>query len=138
MNESSGTRMLSSLRSRILLLALLVCVLLASALTGFFLLLRQTQSALITDAASNLLAIVNTFANDYLNAVRSHPGQGLSSLGLPPGPDADDRLGAFTVNALRRDPGIEGGFYSSSTDSLQGYAFPTSEGPGPEAGHSSP
>ena len=55
MNESSGTGMLSSLRSRILLLALLVCVLLASALTGFFLLLRRTQSALITDSASNLL-----------------------------------------------------------------------------------
>jgi len=62
MNQSSGTRVLRSLRSRILLLALLVCVLLASALTGFFLLLRQTQSALITDAASNLLGIVNTFA----------------------------------------------------------------------------
>jgi signal transduction histidine kinase len=132
MNQSTGTRMLRSLRSRILLLALLVCVLLASALTGFFLLLRQTQSALITDAASNLLGIVNTFANDYLNAVRSHPGERLSSLSLPPGPDTDDRLGAFTINALRRDPGIEGGFYSSSTDSLQGYAFPTSEGPGPK------
>ena len=38
----------------------------------------------------------------------------------------------FTINALRRDPGIEGGFYSSSTDSLEGYAFPTSEGPGPK------
>jgi hypothetical protein len=77
--------MLRSLRSRILLLALLVCVLLASALTGFFLLLRQTQSALTTDAASNLLGIVNAFANDYLNAVRSHPVEGLSSLTLNPG-----------------------------------------------------
>jgi hypothetical protein len=85
MNHSSGTRMLRSLRSRILLLALLVCVLLASALTGFFLLLRQTQSALTTDAASNLLGIVNAFANDYLNAVRSHPVEGLSSLTLNPG-----------------------------------------------------
>lgn len=132
MNRSSGTRMLRSLRSRILLLALLVCVLLASALTGFFLLLRQTQSAVITDAASNLLGIVNAFANDYLNAVRSHPVEGLSSLTLPPGAEADARLSGFTINALRRDPGIEGGFYSSSTDSLQGYAFPTSEGPGPK------
>src|SRR5579863_772938 len=115
MNQASRSGMLRSLRSRILLLALLVCVLLASALTGFFLLLRRTQSALITGSASNLLGVVNTFANDY---ARSHPGDEPSLLGLPPGPDADDRLSVFTVNALRRDPGVEGGFYSSSTDSL--------------------
>ena len=52
MNQASGTRVLRSLRSRILLLALLVCALLASALTGFFLLLRQTQSAMIADSAT--------------------------------------------------------------------------------------
>ncbi len=132
MNPATRTRALSSLRSRILLLALLVCVLLVSALTGFFLLLRQTQSALIADAGNNLLAVVNAFANDFMNVVRSHPDSELSVLALPPGPDVDARLGAFTVNALRRDPGIEGGFYSSSTDSLAGYAFPTSEGPGPK------
>ena len=125
-NQASQTHVLRSLRSRILLLALLVCALLASALTGFFLLLRRTQSAMITDSATNLLAVVNAFANDYMSAVR---GDGLSVL---TGPDADARLSVFTINALRRDPGIEGGFYSSSTDSLEGYAFPTSEGPGPK------
>jgi signal transduction histidine kinase len=60
------------------------------------------------------------------------PGNELSTLTLPPGSDANAGLRAFTINALRRDPGIEGGFYSSSTDSLEGYAFPTSEGPGPK------
>jgi signal transduction histidine kinase len=133
MNQAGGARVLRSLRSRILLLALLVCALLASALTGFFLLSRQTQSAMIADSATNLLAVVNTFASDYLTAVRLRPGDGLSTLNLPPGPDADARLSAFTINALRRDAGIEGGFYSSSTDSLEGYAFPTSEGPGPKS-----
>jgi signal transduction histidine kinase len=132
MNQDGGTQLLSSLRNRILLLALLVCILLGSALTGFFFLLRQTQSALITDSASNLLSVINTFANDYLSAVRSHPGERLSTLTLPLGPEADAHLGAFTINALRRDPGVEGGFYSSATDSLEGYAFPTSEGPGPK------
>jgi hypothetical protein len=124
--------MLRSLRGRILLLTLLVCVLLASALTGFLLLLRQTQSALITDSASNLLGVVNTFANDYLHVVRSQPGNELSTLNRPPGPDTDAGLSLFTIHALRRDPGIEGGFYFSSTDSLEGYAFPTSDGPGPK------
>jgi signal transduction histidine kinase len=133
MNQASGTRVLRSLRSRILLLALLVCALLASALTGFFLLLRQTQSAMIADSATNLLTVVNTFAIDFLSAVRLRPGDGVSTLSLSPGPDTDARLSAFTINALRRDVGIEGGFYSSSTDSLEGYAFPTSEGPGPKS-----
>ena len=133
MNQASGARVLRSLRSRILLLALLVCALLASALTGFFLLLRQTQSAMIADSATNLLTAVNTFASDFLSAVRLRPDDGLSTLSLPPAPDADARLSAFTINALRRDAGIEGGFYSSSSDSLEGYAFPTSEGPGPKS-----
>jgi signal transduction histidine kinase len=133
MNETRGTRVLRSLRSRILLLALLVCALLASALTGFFLLLRQTQSAMIAESATNLLTVVNTFAADFLSAVGLRPGDELSTLSLSPGPDADARLSAFTINALRRDAGIEGGFYSSSTDSLEGYAFPTSEGPGPKS-----
>src|ERR1700735_1646562 len=132
MNQGSGTRVVRSLRRRILLLALLVCALLASALTGFFLLLHQTQSAMIADSARNLLTVVNTFASDFLNAVRLRPGDRLSTLSLSPGPDADARLSAFSINALRRDAGIEGGFYSSSTDSLEGYAFPPSEGPGPK------
>lgn len=132
MSEVKANRWLRSLRSRILLLALLVCALLAAAVAGFFLLLKQTQSARIADASTNLVAVVNTFASDYLAVAGNHVDDPLSRLALPPGPEADRRLSEFTVRALRREPGIEGGFYSAATDSLQGYAFPSNDGPGPK------
>jgi signal transduction histidine kinase len=133
MSQLTTTRLLRSLRSRILLLTLLVCVLLASALTGFFLLLRQTQSTIISSSATHLFTIVNAFAKDYFNATdSSNDGEAAHALAEEPNPHADSVLAAFTENAFRRDPGVEGGFYSSATDSLLGYAFPTNDGPGPK------
>jgi signal transduction histidine kinase len=133
MDRLTLTRVLPSLGSRILLLALLVCVLLAFALTGFFLLLRQTQSTIIGGAASRLLTVTNSFARDFLNATDSsnnRPAQ--RALTQDSGPHADGLLAAYSVAAFRGDPGVEGGFYSASTDSLLGYAFPTQDGPGPK------
>lgn len=133
MSQSSHTRVLRSLRSRILLLALLACVLFASALTGFFLLLRQIQSTIIADSASHLLNVVNSLGKDYLSSISpSNGGEALQALEEAPNPRADSILSAFSVNAFRRDPGVEGGFYSSATDNLLGYAFPTADGPGPK------
>jgi len=133
MNELTPTRVLRSLRSRILLLALLVCVLLGSALTGFFLLLRQTQSTIISGSASHLFSVVSAFAKDYLSATGlSNRNEAVQAIAEEPNPDADSVLAAFSINAFRRDPGVEGGFYSSATDSLLGYAFPTQDGPGPK------
>lgn len=133
MSELTQTRVLRSLRSRILLLALLVCVLLAFALTGFFLLLRQTQSTIISDSATHLFTVVNTLAKDYLSATgSSNNSEAVQALAAEPDPHANSILSAFSMNAFRRDPGIEGGFYSSATDSLLGYAFPTNDGPGPK------
>jgi signal transduction histidine kinase len=133
MSEITPTRILRSLRSRILLLALLVCVLLASALTGFFLLLRQTQSTIIDGSASHLFTVVNTFAKDYLSTTGpSNRSEWVQALAEEPNPHADSVLAAFSINAFRRDPGVEGGFYSAATDSLLGYAFPTQDGPGPK------
>jgi len=131
-NRSLPTRVLRSLRSRILLLALLVCVLLAAALSGFYLLLRQTQSALIEDSGSRLAVAVNTFAADALNALPTTANGAIAPLNSPPTPEADAILSPITANALRHEPGVEGGFYSSRTQDLSGYAFPTSEGPGPK------
>ena len=37
----------------------------------------------------------------------------------------------ITAETLAQEDGIEGGFYSASSDALVGYAFPTHEGPGP-------
>jgi two-component system, NtrC family, sensor histidine kinase HydH len=133
MSQITPTRALRSLRGRILLLALLVCVLLGSALTGFFLLLRQTQSAIISGSATHLYAVVNTFAKDYLSATGLANGsEVVQVLAEGPSPHADSVLAPFSVNALRRDPGVEGGFYSAATDGLLGYAFPTQDGPGPK------
>jgi signal transduction histidine kinase len=133
MSNLNPARVLRSLRSRILLLALLVCVLLASAITGFFLLLRQTQSTIISGSASHLLTVVNTFANDYATAIRSsNQSEALQALTEEPNPHADSVLQVFSINAFQRDPGVEGGFYSSATDGLLGYAFPTNDGPGPK------
>ena len=131
MSESRRIRILRSLRSRILLLALLVCVLLASALTGFVLLLRQTQSTIIADSSSHLSNVINAFAKDYLSAASSSPAIA-AMLDEPPGPHANEALRSFSINAYRRDPGVEGGFYAASTGSLLGYAFPTNDGPGPK------
>jgi signal transduction histidine kinase len=131
MSHPGKIRTLRSLRSRILLLASLVCILLTAALTGFVLLLRQTQSTIIADSSSHLLNVVNTFGKDYLGAATSSPDV-LSILKQAPGPRVDEALRPFTVNAYRRDPGIEGGFYSLSTGSLLGYAYPTNDGPGPK------
>ena len=133
MGRLNPTRLFSSLRSRILLLTLLVCILLAFALTGFFLLLRQTQSTIISGSAARLFTVVNTFANDFLagtDSTRNHAA--LSALADAPGRSADRFLVPYSVAAFRRDPGVEGGFYSASTGSLLGYAFPTQDGPGPK------
>jgi signal transduction histidine kinase len=133
MSQLTPTRLLRSLRSRILLLTLLVCVLLASALTGFFLLFRHTQSTIISGSATHLFTVVNTFAKDYLTAASSsNNSEAVQALAEEPNPRANSILAAFSVNAFRRDPGVEGGFYSSTTDSLLGYAFPTNDGPGPK------
>ncbi len=119
--------MLRSLRSRILLLALLLCVLLGSALTGFILLLRQTQSAIVSGSQARLLSVVTSFAGYYLSAPALS-----NTLTEPPGPQTDAVLAALTSRALENDPGVEGGFYSSATGDLLGYAFPTQDGPGPK------
>lgn len=133
MNSLNPTRVLRSLRSRILLLALLVCVLLASAITGFFLLLRQTQSAIISESTSHLLTVVTTFAKNYSAAIQSSTSsEALQALEEEPNPQADASLRIFSINAFQSYPGVEGGFYSSATDNLLGYAFPTNDGPGPK------
>lgn len=131
MIHPSQTRIFRSLRSRILLLALLACVLLASAVTGFIYVIRQAESTIIADSSTHLLNVVAAFAKDYLSAANASPATA-ALLGGPPGPPVEDGLRPFTFNAYRHDPGIEGGFYSSATGSLLGYAFPTNDGPGPK------
>jgi signal transduction histidine kinase len=133
MSKFTPARVLRSLRSRILLLTLLVCILIASALTGFFLLLRQTQSAIMSGSAAHLLSLVNSFARDYSMAIgSSNNSDALQALNEEPNPHADSVLREFSINAFQRDPGIEGGFYSLATGGLLGYAFPTNDGPGPK------
>lgn len=133
MSKLHPNRVLRSLRSRIFLLALLVCILLVSAITGFFLLLRQTQSTIISGSTSHLLTVVTTFARNYSTAIQSPTNsEALKALNEEPNPPADEVLRIFTTNAFQSDPGVEGGFFSSATGNLLGYAFPTKDGPGPK------
>lgn len=136
-----------SLRSRILLLAILTFLFLAGAALSFFTYLRSSQTATLAAAERHLTATASELARSYVDRLGSSPP--LSALDpphLPPSPPKPDNtdashphppartdpLTALTVRALRQEPGIEGGFYAASTGALLGYAFPTHEGPGPD------
>ena len=133
MNAQPPIRILSSLRGRILLLALLVCLLLGSALAGFFLLLERTESTIVGESSTHLLNAVNSLARDYTELTRSNAvGADQGAMLNAVTPEADRWLALVAAHAYRREPGIEGGFYSKAEDDLLGYAFPTTEGPGPK------
>ena len=151
-------RFWKSLRSRILLLAVLTFLFLAGAAFSFFAYLRSSQTAILTAAERHLTTVALGLARSY--SERSQGVPSLSSIEVPgvtaslgpprpdgsfgslpprpaPPPHPPDQtdpltpLTALTVRALRQEPGIEGGFYSAPKGALSGYAFPTHEDPGP-------
>lgn len=123
----------ASVRSRIYLLAVLTCVLLVSAAAAFLILVRHSESSLLTAAQSHLDTLARTLAQDYSG--RSAWELGHSSqpaLEAPQMPGSNQLLALMTSAVLQHEPGIEGGFYSTSDHDLLGYAFPTHPGPGPK------
>ena len=148
-----------SLRSRILLLAVLTCLFLASAAFSFFAFLRSSHAAALSTTERHLLSVASGLGSDYtehmaatfsLRSVKAIPHPHPLPLppppppppdstavppdqvhpGLPP-PPAPDPLSRITERVLRQEPGIEGGFFAAESDTLTGYSFPTHEGPGP-------
>ena len=147
-------RFWKSLRSRILLLAVLTLLFLAGAAFSFFAFLRSNQTETLASAERHLVTVASGLARNYTD--RSPGVPSLSSVKLPsPPPPPPPEMGepheppppglaphphpsmqpdpfsALTVRALRPEAGIEGGFYSATSGALFGYAFPTHEGPGP-------
>lgn len=121
----------NSVKARIVLLAVLTCVLLAAAASGFIYLLRNTESAQIGGSERRLASLAQTLAQDYAAQSR-YAAQANRPLALssPRDPGSDQVLSLMTSVVLQHEIGIEGGFYSAADDDLLGYAFPTHEGPG--------
>ena len=144
-----------SLRSRILLLAVLTFLFLAGAAVSFFGFLRSSHTAELSLAERHLLSVASSLAHSYADrpflipalATVTAPPQPIHPPPPPPvepggpgellpppprfHPGSPDPLAQLTARALRQEPGIEGGFYAASSKALTGYAFPTHEGPGP-------
>ena len=146
-------RFWKSLRSRILLLAVLTLLFLAGAAFSLFAFLRSSQTATLSTAERHLVTVAAGVARSYGERPRTVPS--LASLEFSPAahpqpldlrsPDSppppppppprpsppSDALSALTARALYQETGIEGGFFAARSGILTGYAFPTHEGPGP-------
>src|SRR5216683_3363023 len=135
-----------SLRSRILLLAVLTCLFLAGAAFSFFFFLRSSHAATLSVEERHLVNVASSLARNYDDQVSPtlslrvqrplpppppppHPNTSLPASHPPPPPF--DPLAKLTEQTLRQEPGIEGGFFAAASELLLGYAFPTHEGPGP-------
>ncbi len=126
----AGSR--GSLRQRIVFLAVLTCLLLLAAATGFVYLIRNSQSSVLGNTETHLFALGQSLAQDYASRTRYELQQGeRPALQSPEDDGPDEILSLMTAVVLRREPGVEGGFYSTRGGNLLGYAFPTHEGPGP-------
>jgi signal transduction histidine kinase len=126
--RSKFTLLTTSVRSKIYLLAVLTCVVLVGAATILYILLRNNQSSILNATQNHLGTLSRTLAQNY--ASRSawelqHPGH--PYLEEPANPTADYLLSLVTSSVLMHEGGIEGGFYSRTSDTLLGYAFPTHE-----------
>ncbi len=144
-----------SLRTRIILLAIVTCVFLAIAAASFYSFLRSSHSKTVRATSRHLERVADTLAQTYVNQAqaghslqdvhagpRPHPVPPPRQIGppevlrppahlppTPPPPPPPDPLAQLTAGVLQREDGIEGGFLAGDGP-LVGYAFPTHEGPG--------
>lgn len=124
---------MNSVKARITLLAAITFLLLGAAATGFVILMPHSESSVIQNSERHLTALAQNLAHDYLLRANYEAQQHrLTALEIPQDPSSDQLLSLMTSVVLRHEIGVEGGFYSRSNDNLLGYAFPTSEGPGPK------
>jgi signal transduction histidine kinase len=87
----------------------------------------------LNSAQTHLGTLARNLAQDY--ASRSswellHASR--PAIESPDQPGANQLLAVMTAAILQHEPGIEGGFYSTTEDDLLGYAFPTAPGPIPK------
>jgi signal transduction histidine kinase len=125
----------SSLQNRIYLLAVLTCLLLVGAAGALLLLLRNNESSILAASHTHLATLAHTLAQDYVGRSAFESADNPRSphqnpLAASQRAGDDPLLSLMTSAVLQHEIGIEGGFYSRTTDTLLGYAFPTHEGPG--------
>jgi signal transduction histidine kinase len=120
-----------SLKMRLQVLGMLVLLFLAGCAVAFALLLRNSETQVLSQSASHLSAVASALARDYVSRTVFETSKSeTAALQSPTEQGADDVLSLMTAVVLRREVDTEGGFYSVADDKLLGYAFPTHEGPG--------
>lgn len=143
----------NSLRTRIVLLAVLTCLFFGTAAGSFYLFLRNNHALTVGTQQRHLVqtadALVRAFSQQASGGLSLEHVEHPVPPEDPPPPRADatapepppllaeppplpprDAYASITSSALAHVEGVEGGFLADSGD-LIGYAFPTHEGPGP-------
>jgi signal transduction histidine kinase len=119
---------LESIRTRVVVLALLVVALLVGAGLAFISVLGNRESVITEDTKNHLSSAALAMGREYVH--ENIQAQAPSPLENPDAQSADETLATVTIAMLQNERGVEGGFYSLRNDRLLGYAFPTHEGPG--------
>ena len=118
-----------SLKRRIHILGFLAGLTLVSATLLGLQLLHLTESARMTDAATQVNLALERMTRHFENAARAS--------GLRAAPESSpianhDTLRSIALESLTDLTGLEGGFYALTEGRLLGYAFPTYLGSGPK------
>ena len=118
-----------SFRWQITLLGTLSVILFLAVLVATFSALRYTKSSVLIDEKKHLSDVASALAREYedraqpvpQNEVHATPNVNLGS--------SNGVLTLLTRAVLRTTDGVEGGFYSTTENTLLGYSFPTQLGP---------
>lgn len=114
-----------SLKRRIQALGILVGLTLVSASFLGLQIFKMTESARMTEAATQLNLGLERMIRQYENGERANTGSS-------PLIENAQALRAIALESLANLSGLEGGFYAHSKNQLLGYAFPTYLGSGPK------
>lgn len=113
-----------SFRWQITLLGLLVAVLFVAVLFAGLTASRYTKSAVLTDEGRGLSEAAYTLASEYSNREKLvQRNRATSPLRDPSAESSQALLTQITHVVLQRLDGVEGGFYSTASDSLMGFSF---------------
>jgi signal transduction histidine kinase len=113
-----------SFRWQITLLGVPIAVLLVAVLFAGLAASQYTRSAVLTDERKGLSEAAYELARGYMN--RRQLAQGNREISPLRGPSAESSqqlLTTITHGVLQKMDGIEGGFYSTASDSLMGVSF---------------
>ncbi|MGB0002396.1 MAG: ATP-binding protein [Candidatus Acidiferrales bacterium] len=117
-----------SFRQQVLVLGGLVAVLFLSVLFAAFAALRYTKFSVLTDEKKNLLKTTGALAQEYSDKAESaQRNDEAPPLDIPSSEFSNGVLTLLSRIVLQNADGVEGGFYSSTTDTLLGDSFSKKE-----------